>query len=396
MARRILGVLLLAGLCQAVSADQGADFRTAYEAYRQHVAAGRTAEAKASAEKAYRLGSRLYGRNSANAAKLAINFARLLNDGAEYKKAARILRNKIDAMEEAYGAGSSELIPVLVEMARARFDPKSPDAALTHFRRASALLAADADVRYRGLKNYDIATELFRRGGTPWSRPFVEAAHAVFSEHLQPNDIRRGLMAYHLGLWTVGDERPDVALGHFEHALTAFETEGEMGDLERTVRMRLVDILERTGRSDEATAHCLALGAAEIWQMPPWPLYMTYPRYAAVAFEGLSEGQVTLGFTIDVEGFVRDPRVLESTRPSLDAGALAAVGGFRYAPRFVDGASVRTDDVTFTYSFDFVSSSRESDEGPSPWPGFDLSMPPRKSFFRSRQWPPWGWPAGDR
>ncbi|MXY58023.1 MAG: hypothetical protein F4029_18515 [Gammaproteobacteria bacterium] len=165
MARRILGVLLLAGLCQAASADQEEDFRTAYEAYRQHVAAGRTAEARASAEEAYRLGSRLYGRNSANAAKLAINYAELLNDDAEYKKAARILRNKIEAMEEAYGAGSPELIAVLVETARARFDPKRPDAALAHFRRASALLAADADVRYRGLKNYDIATELVRRVG---------------------------------------------------------------------------------------------------------------------------------------------------------------------------------------------------------------------------------------
>ncbi|MDE0662165.1 MAG: TonB family protein [Gammaproteobacteria bacterium] len=260
--------------------------------------------------------------------------------------------------------------------ARARFDPKRPDAALAHFRRASALLAADADVCYRGLKNYDIATELVRRGGTAWSRPFVEAAHAVFSEHLQPYDVRRGLMAYHLGLWTEGDERPDLAVGRFEDALTAFETKGEMGDLERTVRMRLVDILERTGRSDEATPHCLALGAAEDWRMPPRPLFMTYPRYATEAFEGLSEGQVTLGFTIDEEGFVRDPRVLESTRPSLDEGALAAVGGFRYAPRFVDGASVRTDDVTFTYSFDFASSSRESDRRTGFMAGFDLSMPP--------------------
>ena len=376
MSRRIFGLLLLVGLCQAGSADPSEDFRAAYDAYQQHVAAGRTAEAKVSADRAHRLGSRLYGRKSANAAKLAINYAKLLNDDAEHKKAARVLRNKIEAMEDAYGPDDPELIPVLIETARARFDPKKPQAALGQFRRASALLEVDDDVRYRGMKNFDIATELFRRGGWSVSRPFVEAAHAVFSEHLQPNDVRRGLMAYHLGLWTIGDKRLDLALGHFEDALTAFKTDGEMGDLERTVRMRLVDGLERTGRSDEATPHCLALGAAQVWQMPPRPLYMTFPGYSAEAFEGLSEGQVTLEFTIDEEGFVREARVLESTRPTLDADALAAVGNFRYAPRFVDGASVETDDATFTYSFNFASSSQETKGKDEFMAGFDLSMPP--------------------
>jgi len=58
----MLGLLLLVGLCQAGSADPSEDFRAAYEAYQQHIAAGRTAEAKASADRAHRLGSRLYGR----------------------------------------------------------------------------------------------------------------------------------------------------------------------------------------------------------------------------------------------------------------------------------------------------------------------------------------------
>ncbi|MDE0441126.1 MAG: hypothetical protein OXL38_03300, partial [Gammaproteobacteria bacterium] len=51
-------------------------------------------------------------------------------------------------------------------------------------------------------------------------------------------------------------------------------------------------------------------------------------------------------------------------------------GGFRYAPQFVDGASVRTDGVTFTYSFDFSPSSRESDRRTEFMDGIDLSMPP--------------------
>lgn len=103
---------------------------------------------------------------------------------------------------------------------------------------------------------------------------------------------------------------------------------------------------------------------------------MTLPGYPAEAFEGLSEGQVTLEFTIDEEGFVREPRVLESTRPTLDAEALAAVGNFRYAPRFVDGAFVETDDATFTYSFNFASSSQEPKGKDEFMAGFDPSMPP--------------------
>lgn len=392
MARQVFGLLLLAGLCLVASADRGEDFRAAYEAYRQHAEAGRTAEAKVWADEAYLLGSRLYGRKSVNTARLAINYAKLLNDDAEYKKAAKILRNKIEAVEDAHGTDSPELIPLLVETARAGFDPKKPDAALAHFRRASALLEVDDEVSYRGIKNYEIATELFRRGGTSLSRPFVEAAHAVFSEHLQPNDVRRGLMAYHLGLWTVGDKRPDLAQGHFEDALAAFRIDGRMGDLERTVRMALVDLHERSGRRDEATPHCLALGTAEVWRMPPRPLYITYPKYAAEEFEGLSEGRVTLGFTVDEEGFVRGPRVLESTRPSLDAGALAAVGGFRYAPRFEDGTWVKTDDVTFTYSFNFEDSSQESKGKDGFTTEIDLSSPPRRGMYPfHRLTPRWTW-----
>ena len=68
---------------------------------------------------------------------------------------------------------------------------------------------------------------------------------------------------------------------------------------------------------------------------------MTFPGYPAEAFEGLSEGQVTLEFTIDEEGFVREPRVLESTRPTLDGGP----GGGRQFPLRppVRGRRVRRD-----------------------------------------------------
>ena len=55
-------------------------------------------------------------------------------------------------------------------------------------------------------------------------------------------------------------------------------------------------------------------------------------------------------FAVDEMGFVREPKVIDSKPEgdigwSLQAAAVAAAEGFRYAPRFVDGKPVAVDGV---------------------------------------------------
>ena len=62
-------------------------------------------------------------------------------------------------------------------------------------------------------------------------------------------------------------------------------------------------------------------------------------------------GEITVGFTVDAQGFVINPRIIGSTFVGLDQAALAAISQFRYAPRFVDGKPVATTNVSHTFDF---------------------------------------------
>jgi len=68
------------------------------------------------------------------------------------------------------------------------------------------------------------------------------------------------------------------------------------------------------------------------------------PAYPASAKAAGVEGYAVVEYRVDVEGRVRDPRVVESVPAGVfDASALAAIRSWRYQP-FDDGAGVRAVD----------------------------------------------------
>ena len=79
--------LILLSLPVTTLADRKADFQKAYQSYNQYIEANDKPLAKGAAADAYKLGSKVYGKNHVNTAKLAINYATLLNDSRDYKEA---------------------------------------------------------------------------------------------------------------------------------------------------------------------------------------------------------------------------------------------------------------------------------------------------------------------
>ncbi len=353
-----LGLLMLAMAVWASSAwaDVRADFSAAYRAYQQHLEANETEQALAAAKDAYRLGSKAFGKDSVNAAKLAINYAALLSDVGHYRKARRALDGKLDVLAAHHGNGAVELVPITMQLARAA---KSPDDALEYFRRVARLSKGYDDNLVEAQKNFEIMTILLRGGGGVFVEPYVDRTYEIYSERLQPNDFRLGLMSYHKARWAVARSHHDQALDYLRGALIAFdnpEREG-MGGLERTVRMQMVETLEELGQSEAATEHLLLLGAQQDWSSQAEPVYR---RAAVVPMDTMKKrarGTVTLSFTVDKEGFVVNPTVAESTEPSFNDAALAMVKAFRYAPRFVEGNPVATAGVRHTEDFSFGSST---------------------------------------
>jgi protein TonB len=66
---------------------------------------------------------------------------------------------------------------------------------------------------------------------------------------------------------------------------------------------------------------------------------------------GVTEGTVTVEYTVDETGSVRDPRVIESQPKGLfDEATLEALQRWRYRPKLVDGKPV-TSRRSFTFHF---------------------------------------------
>jgi TonB family protein len=89
------------------------------------------------------------------------------------------------------------------------------------------------------------------------------------------------------------------------------------------------------------------LAARPQWNQTP----TTYPStrnnrfIRALCATNRKSGIVIVEFTVDADGFTTDQMVVKSTSREFEAGSIAAVKKFRYAPRFVNGIATSTAGV---------------------------------------------------
>ena len=342
--------LILSLSTTTVVADDQNNFKLAYAAYQQHISANETEQALVMARDAQKYGTKVFGKSHRNSANLALNYARLLNDTGDHKKARKTLKGKLRILEKHYGDNSPQLVPMIMEEARAAKNPKTAQKLLTQ---AADLSRGYENKLIEAQKNFDIVVLLLNWGGSAMVEPFVDRAYEIFVEQLQPNDFRLGLMAYHKAKWAISRNQHEPALKYLEQSLTAFKSPaGEtMGDLERTIRPLLVQTHENLNQSDAATEHLLVLGAHEDWSETSEPVFKT--EFSASLIEKEMTGDVTLIFTVDEQGFVRNPVIANSNQALLDEAALTMIKGFRYSPRFIDGKPVATKGIEYTASLNF-------------------------------------------
>lgn len=81
------------------------------------------------------------------------------------------------------------------------------------------------------------------------------------------------------------------------------------------------------------------------------PLAQITPTYPASAIRRELEGHVIVEFTVTKRGDVANARVIQSTDPTFERQALAAVERSKYRPRIVDGAPVDVAGVTTRVEF---------------------------------------------
>lgn len=84
------------------------------------------------------------------------------------------------------------------------------------------------------------------------------------------------------------------------------------------------------------------------------PVSKKAPDYPQRALDKGVQGDCTVSYTVDGQGRVRDPQVLDGCHPWFAQPSLQAARSFRYQPRLVDGRAVEVPGVknTFHYSID--------------------------------------------
>ena len=344
-----LAAVGVAALTVAAFAAEEDDFRAAFEAYMAASADGRHGEAAAHAEQAKRLGETLFAEDGRRLATLAYNHGYALSKAGQYGDAYDVLKAARKGMRDAYGEDAPELAQVEIALVTAA--PLS--AVRKHLRRAERIARLHDLDEGAAIAHAQLIVGM-RIGGRQGLR-LLEDATSTFEELGDADGLALG--NFWLGKIHAKHGWGDAA-GHFEATLV----HARSGQADRPTRSlvlmahrSLVAVLERSGLSDEATKHCLAIGRLSYsgGTSGLQALYKKAPTYPANAWRQRIEGWVQMEFDVDENGFVRDAKVVESDGGvGFETAALEAVRGFRYAPRFADGEAVASPGVRNLIKFE--------------------------------------------
>lgn len=340
--RILLGATAVA-LALCIAASPRKEFNAAYRAYGDAVAESRFGDAATHAGEALQLGRDVLAPDSPEIALLAFNHGFALAKAGRASEAYRALLEARGLVEKALGGDAVEIVQVEVELAHTG----SPEQARQHFDNALALASRRhgedsefvADLKVEG------ATQILTQGTTE-----LLAGAAGTYERLARTD-KLALARYWLGHGHLDEDRYRDAIEPMSAVVAANPSDRE---LVLMARAKLVEAFERLGERDRATEHCLAIGSARGFTRPERykPLFVPDPVYPEELGPDAGIGSVTMEFTVDAEGYVRHPLVVESRGGGAFASAaLALAERIRYAPQFVDDQPLAVPGVRHTVVF---------------------------------------------
>lgn len=88
------------------------------------------------------------------------------------------------------------------------------------------------------------------------------------------------------------------------------------------------------------------------------PIAKKAPDYPQRALDKGVQGDCTVSYTVDVQGRVKDPQVVDGCHPWFAQPSLQAARSFRYQPRMVDGRTVEVPGIKNTFHYSIEQGSR--------------------------------------
>ncbi|MGI2094704.1 energy transducer TonB [Shewanella oncorhynchi] len=328
-------------------------FSQAYSDYQAALKQGNDTQVEASAKRAFELGEAQYAKDSVDLANLAMNWAGALktmampnlfdgDNAAKTAKAYELYQLALSNYKKHYGEHAAELIDPLLGAAET-----APKLVLAKELLDSTLKIAEKTTNKKLLADVKMATfDRFTNTGlyTTQVREYAFEAYETYKEILPENALDRVKATYVVGAVEYAEKHDDKAIPLLLEVVKQFEALNFSHPYALSAHAYLVELYERQGKRDESTAHCIAIG-----KMSPWadtqeqqPLFRTVPKYPKSYLLQRKSGYVTLNFTVDEMGFVKNPEVLESKGGVLfEKSTLKMIEEWRYAPKFDNGKPVQ-------------------------------------------------------
>ena len=355
--------------CIAEQSQQQSDkavFKQAYKQYKSAIADRDLLKAEIFAEQSLELGKAIYSEKSIEIANLSMNYVQmfLLNqkgtveDKQIKSKVLGLYELIIKNTETKYGKNSLELIDPymgLGDVYNNKF--KKYKKGLKYYQKAlkiakskketSALLYADLLLEVgRKIAIYSDKQKLTMR--------YIENAYDIYHEHLESNDKRVADSAFWLGKLKLIDKKYRQSEKFFLEVMDIYEQADRLADESAlTTSAFLVKVYEKMGKRDKANQYCRLIGEAKPWDenRDQMPVYILEPRWPRSALINGQEGMVKIGFTIDKNGFVKEPEIKDYSGSSkFKKAAIDAVEKWRFAPKYENGNPV---DAVSTYTMEF-------------------------------------------
>jgi len=346
----LLTACIFAGLTGIANADsdQVKAFNKAYQAYLEFDQQGAPEKSLPEAKKALALGEEILDANEAELPILTYNYGNNLVELKKWQKAKPVLEKALSRYQSHYGQQSSELIPVLMDLGeveiRLNFD-KHKSKYYKNALKLSAQYDGDTSVDY-GWHLTDAGSTMLSYSDNGAAGKHLNHGYKILQKNLGDKHVRTGYAAFHLAKYEMSRNHFPKARDYLLLALISFENPDQPSNqLELSTHAFLVKIYEELGQTDNATAHCQAIGR----MTPVEPgqelmiLFNTAPNYPRSAVYSGKSGFAKLSFDVDEYGIVRNPQVIEvSGDEAFGSASIDALNKWRFAPRFVDGQPVTT------------------------------------------------------
>ncbi|RUO42071.1 hypothetical protein CWE22_07975 [Pseudidiomarina aestuarii] len=348
-----VGLLLSSG---AWAQDAKQAFQQAYADYQAMLDVSETpsTELSAAAFEAYQTGRNYFGDDSINSANLAINYLKSPHSAGQDRD---ILKSMGDLILSVYEAELSKTDARWLDAYDAAMSIPYSSYRKQELRERYLALIAPLQKA-----NPQLYAATLVDGAKYWHRediplaPILEPALEQLESELPASDLSVLTLQLYLAHNHFSKNRRNSAIELYESVIASANADEAAGRrLKLLSHAALVELYERKGESEQATEHCVAIGAAQPWSEnnEPEPLFRVNPVYPISYATKKLSGSVTVQFDIDESGFVMnaEPIHSEDTPPEFVRSSIEAVESWRYAPKFENGEAVVATDQTVQLDF---------------------------------------------